>query len=129
MNEKPEVPVGPKSGNPNTAVDNQTAASDDDNTSHKDFDPREYRPLEVVVSITMHDIQAHLVKVLCSYRISAVIEKSRKCKSLLILKKLKTARHFKNIFKLCVTAQCQVLMSLALEEHLYCRNSSSSFLF
>lgn len=27
------------------------------------FDPREYRPLEVVVSITMHDIQAHIIKV------------------------------------------------------------------
>lgn len=27
------------------------------------FDPRIYRPLDVVVNITMHDIQAHLVKV------------------------------------------------------------------
>lgn len=29
----------------------------------KTFDPRLYRPLEVVVSLTIHDIQAHLVKV------------------------------------------------------------------
>lgn len=26
------------------------------------FDPRQYRPLDVVVSITMHDIQAHIIK-------------------------------------------------------------------
>lgn len=61
MNDKPEVPSS-KAGSSTTAVDNQ-AASDDDSSSHKDFDPRDYRPLEVVVSITMHDIQAHLVKV------------------------------------------------------------------
>lgn len=29
----------------------------------KRFDPRVYRPLEVVVSFTIHDIQAHIVKV------------------------------------------------------------------
>lgn len=29
----------------------------------KTFDPRLYRPLEVIVSLTIHDIQAHLVKV------------------------------------------------------------------
>lgn len=58
MNEKPEQEAGP-----NTVADNYTAATDDDSSSTKDFDPREYRPLEVVVSITMHDIQAHLVKV------------------------------------------------------------------
>lgn len=29
----------------------------------KRFDPRAYRPLEVVVSVTLHDIQAHLMKV------------------------------------------------------------------
>lgn len=32
----------------------------------KRFDPRLYRPLEVTVSLTIHDIQAHLVKV-CYY--------------------------------------------------------------
>lgn len=29
----------------------------------KPFDPRLYRPLEVIVSFTIHDVQAHLVKV------------------------------------------------------------------
>lgn len=29
-----------------------------------DFDHRDYRPLEVDVSIIMHDIQAHLLKVM-----------------------------------------------------------------
>lgn len=29
----------------------------------KRFDPRFYRPLEVTVSFTIHDIQAHIVKV------------------------------------------------------------------
>lgn len=29
----------------------------------KPFDPRLYRPLEVIVSLTIHDIQAHLMKV------------------------------------------------------------------
>lgn len=29
----------------------------------KRFDPRLYRPLEVTVSFTIHDIQAHIVKV------------------------------------------------------------------
>ncbi|XP_046668210.1 transmembrane protein KIAA1109 homolog isoform X3 [Homalodisca vitripennis] len=62
MNEKPEMPANTKTVDGNTAGDNQAAGSDDDNTSCKDFDPREFRPLEVVVSITMHDIQAHLVK-------------------------------------------------------------------
>jgi hypothetical protein len=29
----------------------------------KKFDPRHYRPLHVKVQLTLHDIQAHLVKV------------------------------------------------------------------
>lgn len=29
----------------------------------KPFDPRIYRPLEVIVSFTIHDVQAHIVKV------------------------------------------------------------------
>lgn len=29
----------------------------------KPFDPRLYRPLEVIVSFTIHDVQAHIVKV------------------------------------------------------------------
>lgn len=32
----------------------------------KPFDPRLYRPLEVTVSLTIHDIQAHIVKVIMS---------------------------------------------------------------
>lgn len=34
----------------------------------KRFDPRLYRPLEVTVSFTIHDIQAHIVKVSSSLR-------------------------------------------------------------
>lgn len=30
----------------------------------EDFDKRDYRPLDVDVSIIMHDIQAHLLKVI-----------------------------------------------------------------
>lgn len=33
------------------------------------FDPREFRPLAVKVSITLHDIHGHLVKV-CAIRVS-----------------------------------------------------------
>lgn len=64
MNEKPEMPTSQKTAGSTAAVDNQTANSDDDSTSRKDFDTRDYRPLDVVVSITMHDIQAHLMKVI-----------------------------------------------------------------
>ena len=32
-------------------------------TKLETFDPRVYRPLEVKVEVTLHDIQAHLVKV------------------------------------------------------------------
>lgn len=54
---------------------NSTAANKEDNTKSisevsisaeekpKRFDARLYRPLEVTVSLTIHDIQAHLVKV------------------------------------------------------------------
>ncbi|XP_049857041.1 transmembrane protein KIAA1109 homolog isoform X4 [Schistocerca gregaria] len=38
------------------------AAGDSDSIKQREFDPRQYRPLEVSVSVTMHDIQAHLVK-------------------------------------------------------------------
>lgn len=64
MNEKPEMPTSQKMAGSTAAADNQTANSDDDSTSRKDFDTRDYRPLDVVVSITMHDIQAHLMKVI-----------------------------------------------------------------
>ncbi|XP_012263790.2 transmembrane protein KIAA1109 homolog isoform X5 [Athalia rosae] len=39
----------------------ETSAEDEEAKS-KPFDPRDYRPIEVTVGITMHDIQAHLVK-------------------------------------------------------------------
>lgn len=39
------------------------SGADTDSIKQKEFDPRQYRPLEVAVSITLHDIQAHLVKV------------------------------------------------------------------
>ena len=31
--------------------------------AEKEFDPREYRPFAVTVSVTLHDIQAHLLRV------------------------------------------------------------------
>lgn len=54
--------LNPKSTN------NTDKATEQDNSSLSDIkiqvDPREYRPLEVVISITMHDLQAHLIKVI-----------------------------------------------------------------
>jgi hypothetical protein len=45
-------------------VSTSTGAADEaDILKQKEFDPRQYRPFEVAVSITMHDIQAHLIKV------------------------------------------------------------------
>ena len=35
----------------------------DKEVAEREFDPRKYRPFAVVVSVTLHDIQAHLVKV------------------------------------------------------------------
>ncbi|KAK6639579.1 hypothetical protein RUM43_007852 [Polyplax serrata] len=43
-----------------TSKDSSTAAGGDGR--RENFDPRRYRPFEVVLSITMHDIQAHLIK-------------------------------------------------------------------
>uniref|UniRef100_A0A8D8V2G3 Uncharacterized protein KIAA1109 n=1 Tax=Cacopsylla melanoneura TaxID=428564 RepID=A0A8D8V2G3_9HEMI len=43
-------------------LDLDASCDDDDVSVKKEFDPRVYRPLDVVVSITMHDIQAHLMK-------------------------------------------------------------------
>ncbi|CAH1776489.1 unnamed protein product [Owenia fusiformis] len=39
-----------------------THTSSSTNKSTKPFDPRNYRPLEVTVQLTIHDIQAHLIK-------------------------------------------------------------------
>lgn len=48
-----------------TTVESSTASQDEDSTTaKKDFDPRVYRPLDIIVSVTMHDIQAHLMKVI-----------------------------------------------------------------
>lgn len=58
MNDK----VNPK----NTNTDKITVIEQDNNSISDvkiQVDPREYRPLEVVISITMHDLQAHLIKV------------------------------------------------------------------
>jgi len=35
----------------------------DREVQEREFDPRKYRPFGVTVSVTLHDIQAHLVKV------------------------------------------------------------------
>jgi hypothetical protein len=47
-------------------ADSHSVVSEDE-MSKKEFDPRLYRPLDVIVSITMHDIQAHLMKVGVGY--------------------------------------------------------------
>ncbi|XP_014242068.1 uncharacterized protein KIAA1109 isoform X2 [Cimex lectularius] len=57
MNEAPQFYLTPKAP---TVPETPTSIIDD--SMMVDFDPRIYRPLEVTVSITMHDIQAHLVK-------------------------------------------------------------------
>ncbi|XP_011301889.1 uncharacterized protein KIAA1109 isoform X7 [Fopius arisanus] len=46
--------------NQNSSV--EASVEDEDAKSSKPFDPRHYRPIEVTVGITMHDIQGHLVK-------------------------------------------------------------------
>lgn len=56
----------PPSGTNNescTTVIADTNSVSDENLPKREFDPRLYRPLDIVVSITMHDIQAHLMKV------------------------------------------------------------------
>jgi hypothetical protein len=45
-------------------ISTRTGAADEaDLLKQKEFDTRQYRPIEVAVSITMHDMQAHLTKV------------------------------------------------------------------
>lgn len=56
MNDK----LNPKSSNTDKATEPDNSSLSDVKTQ---VDPREYRPLEVVISITMHDLQAHLIKV------------------------------------------------------------------
>jgi len=61
MNDK----LNPKSANTDKVTDQDSSSSLSD--VKMQVDPREYRPLEVVISITMHDLQAHLIKV-CSIK-------------------------------------------------------------
>lgn len=56
MNDK----LNPKSTNTDKVTEQDNSSLTDVKTQ---VDPREYRPLEVVISITMHDLQAHLIKV------------------------------------------------------------------
>jgi len=56
MNDK----LNPKSVNTEKVTDQDSSSLSD---VKMQVDPREYRPLEVVISITMHDLQAHLIKV------------------------------------------------------------------
>ena len=59
MNETPQFQITPK--NPKPVPETPNSVSDD--SIKEEFDPRVYRPLEVTVSITIHDIQAHILKV------------------------------------------------------------------
>lgn len=43
-------------------IDETSKSSVDSDKKQTPFDPREYRPLDVIVSVTMHDIQAHIIK-------------------------------------------------------------------
>lgn len=56
MNDK----LNPKSANTDKVIEQDSSSLSDIKIQ---VDPREYRPLEVVISITMHDLQAHLIKV------------------------------------------------------------------
>ncbi|XP_060850802.1 bridge-like lipid transfer protein family member 1 isoform X1 [Rhopalosiphum padi] len=55
MNDK----LNPKSTNTDKVIDQDSSSLSDIKIQ---VDPREYRPIEVVISITMHDLQAHLIK-------------------------------------------------------------------
>ncbi|GLG98163.1 Uncharacterized protein GBIM_04765, partial [Gryllus bimaculatus] len=50
-----DAPVAGSTSDPSGTVD-------DSDSKPREFDPRQYRPIEVRVSITMHDIQGHLMK-------------------------------------------------------------------
>lgn len=55
----PSADKGKEKDNQNSSVD---ASVEEEDLKQKPFDARDYRPLEVTVGITMHDIQAHLIK-------------------------------------------------------------------
>lgn len=56
----PKVPVSSSAKDETTKSISEASAIDE---RPKPFDPRIYRPLEVIVSFTIHDVQAHIVKV------------------------------------------------------------------
>lgn len=62
----PAAGAGAPAGTADKGADISTstgAADEADLLKQKEFDTRQYRPIEVAVSITMHDIQAHIIKV------------------------------------------------------------------
>lgn len=63
MNDPPHLPNDDSTSSSTTVIADGNIDLGND-FSKKDFDPRQYRPLDVIVSITMHDIQAHLMKVI-----------------------------------------------------------------
>lgn len=72
MNDPPNLSNN-NSTNSATTVSADGNADSGDDLSKKDFDPRSYRPLDVIVSITMHDIQAHLMKVSIVHSVRASV--------------------------------------------------------
>ncbi len=62
MNDPPNLSDDRSTNSASTVAADGSSISEDD-PSKKEFDPRLYRPLDVIISITMHDIQAHLIKV------------------------------------------------------------------
>lgn len=59
MNDK----LNPKSANTDKVTEADTKDISSVAVAKNQVDPREYRPIEVIISITMHDLQAHLIKV------------------------------------------------------------------
>lgn len=59
MNDK----LNPKSTNTDKVAEPDNKDNSSVSITKTQVDPREYRPIEVIISITMHDLQAHLIKV------------------------------------------------------------------
>lgn len=59
MNDK----LNPKSTNTDKVAESDNKDNSSVSITKTQVDPREYRPIEVIISITMHDLQAHLIKV------------------------------------------------------------------
>ncbi|XP_046402633.1 transmembrane protein KIAA1109 isoform X3 [Ischnura elegans] len=62
MQQSHSASAGMSSGGSTGAGGRMTDDDEDDLGKQPPFDPRLYRPLEVAVSVTLHDVQAHLVK-------------------------------------------------------------------